>query len=189
MVTTINEESYRSYINNIIKEFNDKTVNIPYSNVLFEKNETHRTFLSYIWNKTKSPCVVFMLNPSSATSDKDDKTTKILKERLKNNGYGGVHILNLYTHICGNSNNNEIKKDKLDNYDTVLNNILDSFQSINLDIIYAWGCKGKEPKTFKNKVLNPLCFGTLTNGHPRHPNPRPINDYPIDTQLISYRQN
>ena len=42
---------------------------------------------------------------------------------------------------------------------------------------------------FKNKVLNPLCFGTLTNGHPRHPNPRPINDYPIDTQLISYRQN
>ena len=64
-MATINEETFQNTINNIIVNHNNKTLDVPYSNVLFENNNTHRTFLSYIWDIKKPLCVIFMLNPSS----------------------------------------------------------------------------------------------------------------------------
>ena len=186
-MSSINEEVFQNTVNNIIEKYNNKTLEIPYSDVLFENNKTHRTFLSYIWDIEKPLCVIFMLNPSSATCNIDDSTTKILKRRLINNNYGGVFILNLYTYICSDSKNKIYKNNLLNNYDIVLQNILDLFQSNNLDIIYAWGNKGNEKQIFKNKILKPLCFGKLKSGKPKHPNPRPPQYYNEDTKLITYR--
>lgn len=111
-----------------------------------------------------------MYQPSDAKINKeDDSTTLKLKKILNNNNYGGVIILNLFT-IRINSEIDNPNKNVLDNYDIVLTNSLQLFQSNNIDIIYAWGNKGgSEPEYLKNIIINPWCIDKNKTGNPSQP--------------------
>ena len=62
------------------------------------KDGAYRWTLSRIWNGFKPAMVWIMLNPSTADADKDDATIRVIVERARRMGYGGVLVLNLFAY-------------------------------------------------------------------------------------------
>jgi len=62
----------------------------------FSECRKYRYALWRIWDKSK-PLVMFIgLNPSTANENVDDPTIRSVCRMTKNNGYGGVYMMNLH---------------------------------------------------------------------------------------------
>lgn len=58
----------------------------------FSADKRSRYRLWRIWDPSK-PCILFiMLNPSTANTEKDDPTIKIIKQHANAWGYGGIYV-------------------------------------------------------------------------------------------------
>src|SRR5260221_14621388 len=57
---------------------------------------TYRYWLNRWWNKKLPLAVFIMLNPSDADAVQDDPTINCCVRLAKREGYGGIHVVNLF---------------------------------------------------------------------------------------------
>jgi len=139
------------------------------------KNYRYKLWRTPTNAEQKSNILFIMLNPSTASDDKDDKTIKILYEITNKWNCGNIYVGNIYPYCAS--------KPSLLNNITIPNEIIET--NINyvkemVDIcdiiIYAWGTKGPlgdkqlEPEWLKDIVKkNVYCISKSVKGVPKHP--------------------
>ena len=62
----------------------------------FSPCERYRYTLWRKWSEATPPLVVCMLNPSTATAEKNDPTVARCQKRAEEGGYGGLIVVNLF---------------------------------------------------------------------------------------------
>lgn len=129
----------------------------------------YRYVLWRFWDREKPRAMCIGLNPSDANIKKvNDNTIITLIRVLKQLGYGGFYMTNLFAWISSNP------KDLLNCVDPVGPNdlILEIVRNKANDVIVCWG-NFKQAKDRIKEVLpmfpNALCFGVNKNGTPFHP--------------------
>ena len=116
---------------------------------LFSQNHTHRLLLRKEWDNTKPVASVIMINPHSADTILSDSTTMYVVNNLCKLGYGGVHIVNLYSRICDRLMLRfNADEDLLDpqNDEIILKCAAESD-----DIIIAWGSAGHNSQRVRDR--------------------------------------
>lgn len=139
----------------------------------FSKCEKYRYVLWRIWDKEK-PLVMFIgLNPSSANESENDPTINKVCRIAKNNGYGGVFMLNCFPYIstdptqmllCNNNSEEFIQNDIW----------LSEIGSKCQDVVFAWGNfrvvkKMGRDLHLKNLFPKAKALWINKNGSPKHP--------------------
>lgn len=165
-----------------------------YSGAEFSPDRKYRYALWRIWDKDK-PLVMFIgLNPSTAnendTPQGNDNTITKVKKIARNNGYGGVYMMNLFPLVSTDP-------DKLvEFYNTFVHDEQDAKNRRMLveiavkcrDIVYAWGSfkqaelRGKTISAMFPASDHIFCLHINKNGSPKHP--LYCRD---DSKLIKYR--
>jgi len=136
------------------------------------------------WTQGAPPLCFIMLNPSTADGLKDDPTIRRCRSIAMDNGFGGVHVVNLFayrathpkmlfgvqragTDIVGPYNNDYIRL---------------TIHQCSGDVVLAWGGSVREAnKTIRGRVAEvvdlvrtvairpPICLGKTAYNQPRHP--------------------
>jgi hypothetical protein len=122
------------------------------------------------------PIVFIMLNPSKATSDKDDPTIRRCIKLARDNGYTDLIVLNLFAYIAADPEGLAASHSPVgpENYQTITKFISNPNYP---DIVIAWGANrlATELATILVRSLAPrhgkdlLCLGKTKSGAPRHP--------------------
>ncbi len=141
----------------------------------------YRYSLTRIWDDSKDILLYFLLNPSTADAYEDDNTIKSCVRLAKENGYGGLRVVNLFA----------IKATKLENLsgepkhiligEEWENYIIDSIENSDV-IVLGWGNAVKELKGVKDfnrekevaefldsKGYEYFCFELTKKCCPKHP--------------------
>ncbi len=138
--------------------------------------EKYRYFLERIWDASKPPLVMLMLNPSTATELQNDPTVERCERRARQNGYGGLQVLNIFSYRSTDPQNLKKVFDPVGQYnDFFIRLILKQNASFN-NIVCGWGTHGiinnRERRIFdlfKKENLEPKAFKWTKSGHPQHP--------------------
>lgn len=151
---------------NINSEFIDWFGTIP-NGAEFSSDKKHRYVLWRIWDDTKPVAMCIGLNPSNANSEKNDPTITRTCSVLKQLGFGGLRMVNIFTYIT--SDPNQVLNQVPD-----LNWILTTAYQCQ-EILFAWGSFKQIPQDFVTKLVDQFpdakCFGKTKAGHPWHPSP------------------
>jgi hypothetical protein len=143
--------------------FDNKT-----SGAEFSQCGKYRYKLWRIWDDSLPKAMCIGLNPSKANVKKNDNTIDILIRVLKNLGYGGFYMMNLFAWISSKPEDLLICEDPLGEND----NKLQEVEKLCSDVILCWGAFKQAEERIK-KVLpqypNGKCFGFNKNGTPWHP--------------------
>ena len=140
------------------------------SDAIFSLSKEYRYALWRIWDDSK-PLVMFIgLNPSTANATEDDPTIKSVCRIAKNNGYGGIYMMNCFPYIS--SNPDGIKRNPMS--EEYNNNMLIVMSSKCKDVVFAWGNFDIVRKTCKDIELstmfpNAKALHINKNGSPKHP--------------------
>jgi len=137
----------------------------------------HRLFLTRVWNESKPLVLYIGLNPSTANSSKDDPTVKKLIKLTDFNGYGGFHLLNLFTLITSKP---KVLKETFESkgLSEIIHYSAHTFFKDYYDqvecVIAMWGNLVPKqiqfrPEEIKQQFPNLLCFDINKNGSPQHP--------------------
>jgi hypothetical protein len=121
-----------------------------------------------IWDESLPIAMCIGLNPSTANSDDNDPTIRNLIRLLKNNGYGGFHMVNLFALISPLPDSLRMHPDPVNDTDKWNFNIAHNCQSI----VFCWGNFKQaqyRAKKYIQKYEGALCFGKNKNGSPKHP--------------------
>lgn len=125
------------------------------------------------------PLVVCMFNPSTADAFSDDPTIRRLVLLAKRDGYGSVHVVNLYAWRATDPAELE---HVLDPIGPVNAEVLEQAARLTGSVLCAWGALNPRrhasvlvrqwdsvavKRHLAGAVLN--CLGTTKAGHPRHP--------------------
>jgi hypothetical protein len=137
-----------------------------------------RTYRYHLWRSwdTFLPTMAWiMLNPSTADADTDDPTIRRCIGFAKREGCGGISVRNVFALRAPDPSELSKHTDPFgpDNEKWLL---MTRFISVP-KLILAWGAKkgGKRLLHHYRRVENifrsqsPYCFGTTTDGDPRHP--------------------
>jgi hypothetical protein len=147
----------------------------------FSPDRKYRYALWRIWQAEKAVMVVIGVNPSTANETKPDNTiTKVIKI-AKNNGFGGVIMMNLFGIVSSNPSILKTHTDPIGENDKWLEIILTTYGHTT---VFAWG-NFKEARTRAKEIVsrypNAFCLAHNKNGSPKHPL------YCLDnTKLIPY---
>jgi hypothetical protein len=127
-------------------------------------------------SKSNLSILFIMLNPSTATSDKDDNTIKILQQIATKWGYGKILVGNLYPYCTSKPSILNCQEIPAEMQEENIKHVREMVSMCDI-IIYAWGTKG--PLGNKQKVPDwlqqlqqqkqPHCLGTSVKGIPKHP--------------------
>lgn len=130
----------------------------------------HRYSLWRIWNNSKPKVIFIGLNPSTANESVDDPTIRKVKKFANDWGYGGVHMMNLFTQVTPYPNELRLHDDDqiIQNRNRVI--ALAEQENIKL-IVFAWGNfkEATEQGRYFADCLNGYCLGQNKNGSPKHP--------------------
>lgn len=134
----------------------------------FSECKKYRYALWRIWDVHK-PLVMFVgLNPSTANDKKNDNTiTKVVKI-AKNNGFGGIYMMNLFPYITAYPS--ELKCNEESNW--LNDDWLDRIYSKCKDIVFCWGnFKEATDRADEMKFTfgSAKCLVHNKNGSPKHP--------------------
>ena len=135
----------------------------------FSECRKYRFALWRIWDKSK-PLVMFIgLNPSTANEDTDDPTIQSVIRIAKNNGYGGIYMMNCFSYISTDP-------DKLYDCSGWIENEkhLKEIASKCNEVVFAWGNFKVVQKLGVDYLLfrmfpNAKCIMKNKNGSPGHP--------------------
>jgi hypothetical protein len=135
---------------------------------LFSEDRKYRFVLWRIWDEGLSKVMFIGLNPSTANEYSDDPTIRRVKSMVKNWGYGGIYMLNLFTYVTAYPKELKLCSDPLYKADEYL-----KLYALKCErIIAAWG-SFKENKERAIEVLKflPNCEALAINkdGSPKHP--------------------
>lgn len=134
----------------------------------FSSDRKYRYALWRIWEKEKPLVMIIGLNPSRATENANDNTiTKVIKV-ARNNGFGGLYMMNLFALITPYPEELKASKNPLGDNDPWLKHVYEKCNKV----VFAWG-NFKEAQERAQVVINmfpnPLCFIQNKNGSPKHP--------------------
>jgi len=134
----------------------------------FSADNKYRYRLWRIWDESL-PLIMFIgLNPSKANGDTNDNTiTKIIKI-AKNNGYGGLYMMNLFAIISSDPTILETCENPIADNDSHLGAV----GNLVKDVAFCWGVfkqiRGRDQ--FAKRIFkNALCLKHTKNGSPWHP--------------------
>jgi hypothetical protein len=134
----------------------------------FSDDGKFRYQLYRIWDESLPIAMCVGLNPSTANSDDNDPTINKLIMLMKNNGYGGFHMVNLFALISPYPEDLSSHPNPINDADKWNFNLVQTCDSI----IFCWGnFKQAEhrAKKYIAKYPDALCFGKNNNGSPKHP--------------------
>ena len=121
------------------------------------------------WDKSKGFVLFIGLNPSTADETSDDPTIRRCINFVKDWGFGGLCMANLFAYRATEPKQMMISDEPIgpDN-DITLKNL-----ALKADmIVAAWGGNGvfnDRDKEVLSMIKRMLCLGKTKNGHPRHP--------------------
>ncbi len=145
----------------------------------------YRYLLTREWDSTKPFACCVGLNPSTANSEKNDPTIRVLMGTLEKLGYGGLKMVNLYS--CVTSKPNKI-------FD-FMNPEVPHWSWIKTTaatcqvIIFCWGAFPHavvRAKKMKDIFPDAKCFGKNKDGSPIHPMFLMWSGQLNDVKLIDY---
>lgn len=140
------------------------------SGASFSDDRKHRFALWRIWNESL-PFVMFIgLNPSTANESDNDPTIRSVCRIAKNNGYGGVYMMNCFSFVSTDPKGIINNHYSLRWNDYMLSTIAYKCQ----DVVFAWGNFDIVRETGRDKELcemfpNALALQINKNGSPKHP--------------------
>lgn len=144
----------------------------------FSPCRKYRYALWRIWDETK-PLVMFIgLNPSTAnendTTTGNDNTISKVKKIARNNGYGGLYMMNCFPLISTNPDILESFYNTENHaFEDGLNwHCIDEVAEKCLDVVFAWG--NFKVVTVRSALMeksfpDALCLHINKNGSPKHP--------------------
>jgi len=133
----------------------------------------HRFYLK----RGKDPELLFiLLNPSTATQERNDHTLHRLAAAARQHGYTAFSVANLFT--LRTPHPRELKGLPAIGDGNRL--LVRRLSYVHKTVVYAWGnmpshlkkqyeWTNSEPDLFRSIVPHPLCFRHTKTGHPNHP--------------------
>lgn len=136
----------------------------------FSECGKYRYKLWRIWDDTLPTAMCIGLNPSTANSEKNDATIRILIKMLQKLNYGGFYMMNCFPYIASKPELLQIDDDS-NGCNFV---IIQATANKCKDVIFAWGdfniIKGTGiDNVFQSMFINAKCFGKSKSGAPLHP--------------------
>lgn len=152
----------------------------------FSKCGKYRYKLFRIWNEDLPKAMCIGLNPSTANSEKNDATIRILINSLSKLGYGGFYMMNLFALISPKPQALLTCDDPIGENESKLKEV----EVLCKDVIVCWGNFKNTEKRIKEVLPNypnAKCFGFNANGTPWHPRAMVyIKDALKNVQLFNY---
>ncbi len=137
---------------------------------VFSEDNTRRLVLTRLWKKSRKVALCVGLNPSTANGSTDDPTIDLLTRTLSALGFGGLIMVNLFTHISSKPED-LLKPGVMENEEADLG-IIFGYALACQEIIFCWG-KFEQAKGRAKKVIDfftdAKCFGVNKDGSPWHP--------------------
>ena len=134
---------------------------------IFSECGKYRFSLWRIWDNTKPILAFIGLNPSTANSETNDPTIRRVIKFAKDNGYGGIKMLNLFTIISALPSVLLTHPNPLQEADNILSDIPQG-----QDVVLAWGAFPEAIERGKmviQRFPNAFCLGKNKDGSPKHP--------------------
>ncbi|WP_153976914.1 DUF1643 domain-containing protein [Paenibacillus xylanilyticus] len=140
---------------------------------VFDPTKKYRYLLSREWDASLPRLLYVMLNPSTASHEEEDQTSKQCLYFAKKFGFGSLEIVNLYAIISTDPNQLKFVHDPIGDENDKF--ILEA-ASRATTIIVSWGEKhfinqrhNKVARLLTSKGHQLHCLGIAKSGHPRHP--------------------
>ncbi|MCM3128142.1 DUF1643 domain-containing protein [Paenibacillus sp. MER 78] len=140
---------------------------------VFDPTKKYRYLLSREWNASLPRLLYVMLNPSIASHEVEDQTSKQCFYFAEKFGFGSLEVVNLYAFISTDPNKLKSMIDPIGSENDKY--ILDA-ASRATTIVTAWGEKhfinqrhNKVAKLLTSEGHQLHCLGIAKSGHPRHP--------------------
>lgn len=136
----------------------------------------YRYTLSRVWDESKYCLPFCMLNPSTADAEQDDPTIRRCIGFAKREGYGGIHVVNLFAFRATKPRELDTVSDPVgpDN-EIYLSRAVYAAASYNIPIVCAWGSRLplNVSRTGYWMIAQGgarfVCLGKTLAGYPRHP--------------------
>lgn len=134
----------------------------------FSKCRNYRYVLWRRWNTELPMLSIIGLNPSTANEISDDPTIKRVCAIAKNNGFGGIYMLNLFAWVTAYPDELLKCPDPVADNDRWLRKVAD----LSAEVVFAWG-NFKEAQDRAKQVTsmfqNAKALHINKNGSPKHP--------------------
>lgn len=139
----------------------------------FSEDRNYRYALWRIWDESK-PLVMFIgLNPSTANETDNDPTIKSVCRIAKNNGYGGVYMMNCFSLVSTDPKRLQEVYDCLHEEEDVENmRRLLEVSRLCQDVVFAWGnfeIVKQRAKSIAGYFKDAKALAINKNGSPKHP--------------------
>lgn len=143
----------------------------------FSLCEKYRYILHKSWNTSRIDLHFIMLNPSTATEEKNDPTIARCEHRARMSGYGGLVVLNIFAFRATNPIDLKNVSDPVGELNNkYIETAILKAKHDYCDIICGWGNHGSYLererdiiKMFQSNGLEPKALSWTKNGHPKHP--------------------
>ncbi len=143
------------------------------SSALYSPCERYRYALTRVWEDEGRKLLFIMLNPSTATEEKNDPTIERCERRAKALGYGAFRACNLFAFRA--TDPSDLKKEKAPIGPDNLVQLLQAAKWAD-DILCAWGTHGTHlgmgptiEALLRDQGHPLLQLGLSKDGHPKHP--------------------
>ena len=150
----------------------------------FSPDGNYRYWLSREWAASNESCAFIMLNPSTATADRDDPTIRRCIRFAQGWGYGTLYVANLFAFCTSDPNYLKTTADPVgpDNDQSIL-----AVMARCSLTIAAWGANGVYLDRH-HRVVQLIAsvggrlwhLGLSNAGHPRHPLYLPTGAQPTE---------
>ncbi|MEO6541675.1 MAG: DUF1643 domain-containing protein [Ferruginibacter sp.] len=136
----------------------------------FSECGLYRYKLWRIWDENLPMAMCTGLNPSTANSEKNDATIRILIRMIEKLNYGGFYMMNCFPFIT--SSPELLLRDEIsDGWNFV---VIQNTAAKCKDIIFSWGDfkiikDAGMDKVFESIFPDAKCFGKSKSGSPLHP--------------------
>lgn len=136
--------------------------------------ELYRYALWRVWDKAKPLMVWVMLNPSKANATEDDHTIRWCIEFARQQGYGGIRVVNLFAYRATVPADMKRAKDPVGPLNDKV--LTEACRDAGL-LLVAWGAHGSfmgRDRQVYDLILRvyraaPYCLQVTNGGYPRHP--------------------
>jgi hypothetical protein len=140
---------------------------------VFDETGTYRYSLRREWDPSLPRLLYVMLNPSIASHELEDQTSRQCLFFAKKFGFGSLEVVNLYALISTDPKQLKYASDPIG---TENDNYIEEAAIRAERILVAWGEKhfiNQRHKVVTHHLISRghdlYCLGTAKSGHPRHP--------------------
>jgi hypothetical protein len=136
----------------------------------------YRYRLSRTWDVSKISLAFVMLNPSTADSEFDDPTVRRCMSFARREGYGGIHIANLFALRTPSPAALWKAEDRIGGVEAerAIVEAAELAKDTGAPIVCAWGADARGRGSFTIEAMRSrgarlVCLGKTRDGSPRHP--------------------